>query len=254
MRFTILGSGSKGNATLIQSGLTTVMVDCGFTLKESERRLQRIGVKPTEITAILVTHEHGDHIVGVGPLARKYNIPVHMTRGSWVPHRMGAISQRTFFCTHTPFAIGDLGVTPFPVPHDAHEACQFTFQRSGKKLGMLTDAGMITPHIESNLMRCDALILEANHDSQMLRDGPYPPALQARVSGDLGHLSNCQSAALLEKIDTDQLQHLVVAHLSEQNNRQEIVIDTLARASKRSPEQITIADQAMGTDWCEIGA
>lgn len=253
MRFSILGSGSKGNATLIQSGSTTVMVDCGFTIKESERRLQRVGVKPAAISAILVTHEHGDHISGVGPFARKYDIPVHMTRGSWVPHRMGKISQREFFCCHTPFTIGDLTIMPFPVPHDAREACQFTFQNNGKKLGILTDTGMITPHIESNLDNCDALILEANHDPQMLRDGPYPPSLQARVAGDLGHLCNQQSATLLEKITTDQLQYLIAAHLSEQNNLQEIAINALSLASGRPAEQIYVADQKLGIDWCEIG-
>jgi len=252
MRFTMLGSGSKGNATLVQSGSTTVMVDCGFTIKEAVRRLERVGVKPAEISAILVTHEHGDHISGVGPFARKYHIPVHMTRGSWVPHRMGNLPQHHLFCCHSPFTIGDLIITPFPVPHDAREACQFTFQNSGKKLGILTDTGMITPHIEESLDGCDALILETNHDVQMLRDGPYPPSLQARVGGDLGHLSNQQSAALIEKIDTSRLQHLVLAHLSEQNNLPEHAITALSGASNRPKEQIYVADQGLGVGWCEI--
>jgi len=252
MRFTILGSGSKGNATLVQSGSTTLMIDCGFTIKETERRLERVGVKPAAITAILITHEHGDHISGVGPFSRKYPIPVYMTRGSWVPHRMGNLPQQHFFCSHTPFTIGELTVTPFPVPHDAREACQFTFKAGARKLGMLTDTGQITPHIESNLNGCDALIIETNHDPQMLRDGPYPPSLQARVGGNLGHLSNQQSAALLSKIDTSRLQHLVAAHLSEQNNLREHAIIALSHASDRPAEQIAVADQKLGVDWCEI--
>jgi phosphoribosyl 1,2-cyclic phosphodiesterase len=254
MRFTILGSGSKGNATLVHSGATIVMVDCGFTIKETERRLERAGVKPAALSAILVTHEHGDHISGVGPFARKYQIPVHMTRGSWVPHRMGNLPQQHLFCCHTPFTIGELTIMPFPVPHDAREACQFTFRSNGKKLGILTDTGMITPHIEENLSGCDALILETNHDCQMLRDGPYPPSLQARVGGDLGHLSNQQSAALLERIDTSHLQHLVLAHLSEQNNRPEHAISALSGASNYPGEQISVADQEHGLSWREISA
>ncbi|MDH3354693.1 MAG: MBL fold metallo-hydrolase [Chromatiales bacterium] len=252
MRFAILGSGSKGNATLIQSDSTTIMLDCGFTIKETERRLERVGTKPAELSAILVTHEHGDHISGIGPFVRKYHIPVYMTRGSWIPHRMGNIPQHHFICCHSPFTIGDLTITPFPVPHDAREACQFTFQNSGKKLGVLTDTGMITPHIEENLDGCDALILEANHDLQMLREGPYPPSLQARVNSDLGHLNNQQSAALLKKIDTGRLQHLVVAHLSEKNNRPEHAINALNNACQRPKEQIIVADQELGLDWCEI--
>lgn len=252
MRFTILGSGSKGNATLVQSGSTTIMVDCGFTIKESVRRLEIAGIQPAAITAILVTHEHGDHISGVGPFARKFQIPVHMTRGSWIPHRMGKLPQQQLFCSHTPFIIGELTITPFPVPHDAREPCQFTFEGGGKKLGMLTDTGMITPHIESNLNGCDALILETNHDLQMLRDGPYPPSLQTRVGGDLGHLNNQQAAALLTKIDTSRLQHLVAAHLSEQNNRQEHVIEALSSACGRPQGQIVVANQTQGIDWCEI--
>ncbi|MCW8982911.1 MAG: MBL fold metallo-hydrolase [Gammaproteobacteria bacterium] len=252
MRFSMLGSGSKGNATLVQSGTTTVMVDCGFTIKETERRLQRLNVKPAEICAILVTHEHGDHISGVGPFARKYHIPVHMTRGSWVPHRMGNLPQHHIFCCHSPFEIGELTIQPFPVPHDAREACQFTFRNNGKKLGILTDTGKITPHIEESLDGCDALILETNHDLQMLRDGPYPPSLQARVGGDLGHLSNQQSAALLEKIETGRLQHLVIAHLSEQNNLAEHAISALSTSGNYPQEQIAVADQEQGLSWCEI--
>ncbi len=252
MRFTILGSGSKGNATIVQSGSTTIMIDCGFTIKESVRRLELVGIKPAAINAILVTHEHGDHISGVGPFARKFQIPVHMTRGSWIPHRMGKLPRQQLFCSHTPFTIGELTITPFPVPHDAREPCQFTFESGGKKLGILTDTGKITPHIEGHLDRCDALILETNHDLQMLRDGPYPPALQLRVGGDLGHLNNQQAATLLEKIDTSHLQHLVAAHLSEQNNRQECAIAALSSACGRPKEEIVVANQEYGLDWCEI--
>ena len=252
MRFTILGSGSKGNATLVQSGSTTIMIDCGFTIKESVRRLELVGIKPAAITAILVTHEHGDHISGVGPFARKFQIPVHMTRGSWVPHRMGKLPQQHLFCSHTPFTIDKLTITPFPVPHDAREPCQFTFESEGKKLGILTDTGMITPHIEAHLHNCDALILETNHDLQMLRDGPYPPSLQSRVGSNLGHLNNRQAAALLTKINTGQLQHLVAAHLSEQNNSQQHAIATLSDACGRPQEQIVVANQEQGVGWCEI--
>lgn len=219
LRFASLGSGSRGNATLIQSTGTTVLVDCGYPARELARRCEWLGVDPVGIDAILVTHEHGDHIRGVGAVARKYRLPVWMTHGTRRAHDCGELPECRLFGSHDgPFRIGDLVVTPVPVPHDAREPCQYTFASDGLSLGLVTDLGSLTPALISALDGVDALLLECNHDPEMLANGPYPPSLQARVGGRYGHLSNQQAAELLRRIDHQRLQHLVAAHLSEKNN------------------------------------
>lgn len=252
MRFALLGSGSKGNATLVEKGATRLLVDNGFSLKELERRLGRIGVEAGDLSAILVTHEHSDHISGVGPLARKYKIPVWMTPGTWKRQRTGEIPELSLFNCHQDFSIGGIQVHPFPVPHDAREPAQFVFSDGDKRLGVLTDTGMITPHIEVQLNGCDALILECNHDSEMLRSGPYPAALQKRVAGQLGHLSNDQAEAVISAIECSRLQHLVAAHLSEQNNLPQLAREALSRGLDCETQWIALADQNEGLDWREI--
>lgn len=249
MRFALLGSGSRGNALLVEQGDTTVMVDCGFTLRESERRLARLGKAPQSINAILVTHEHSDHVGGVALLARRYNIPVWMTPGTAANHDSGELPELHLFNCHEPFAIGSLEVSPFPVPHDAREPSQFVFGNGDRRLGVLTDVGRTTPHIESCLSGCHALVLECNHDPQMLADGPYPPMLQRRVGSDLGHLSNPQSAALLQRLDLSRLIALVGAHLSEKNNTPQLARQALCEGLGCEPEWIGLADQSHGAPW-----
>lgn len=255
MRFALLGSGSKGNATLVEHNGTRLLVDCGFSVRELERRMQRLGVMADTLSAILVTHEHNDHIGGVGALARKYKLPVWLTAGtaSAAGKRLGELPRQQLLNCHSDFSIQELQVTPFPVPHDAREPCQFVFSDGNRRLGVLTDTGRSTQHIEQQLDACDALILESNHDSEMLRNGPYPPRLQARVGGELGHLSNVQSAMILKRIDTSRLQHLVAAHLSEQNNLPELAVAALSEALDCEPQWIALADQQSGLDWREIG-
>ena len=254
MRFSLLGSGSKGNATLIEHAGTRILVDCGFSLRETEHRLARLGLAGGDLSAILVTHEHQDHLGGVGPVARKYRLPVWLSRGTWhaAAHRLGSLPELNMLNSHTDFAIEALQVHPFPVPHDAREPCQFVFSDGNKQLGLLTDTGRVTPHIAQQLDACDALILECTHDEQMLRNGPYPPALQARVAGGQGHLSNAQAAALLAQLKHAALQHLVAAHLSEQNNHPELVSQALSEVLGCEPGWIALADQAKGLDWREI--
>lgn len=255
MRFALLGSGSKGNATLVEQGRTRLLIDCGFSLKELERRMSRLGVEVSSLSAVLVTHEHNDHIAGVGALARKYGKPVWLSAGTArnAGKRLGLIPQRQQLNCHNDFSVGELQVTPFPVPHDAREPCQFVFSDGDKRLGLLTDTGRSTQHIEQQLSGCDALILESNHDNEMLRNGPYPPRLQARVGGELGHLSNDQAAAILQRIDCTSLQHLVAAHLSEKNNLPALASSALSSALGCEPEWIALADQGQGLDWREIG-
>jgi len=254
MRFALFGSGSKGNATLVEHGQTRLLVDCGFSVRELERRMARLGVSGDSLSAILLTHEHNDHVGGAGALARKYRLPVWLTAGTAkaAAPRLGELPEHRELNCHSEFAIGDLSVTPFPVPHDAREPCQFTFSDGARRLGLLTDTGRGTQHIETQLNGCDALILESNHDTEMLRNGPYPPRLQQRIGGGLGHLSNDQAAALLQRLDTSALQHLVAAHLSETNNLPELALQALSTALGCETEWISLADQELGLSWREI--
>lgn len=252
MRFASLGSGSRGNATLVSQEKTTLLVDCGFSARETEKRLQRAGMDASKLTAIVITHEHADHINGIRVLARKYRLPVYATAGTAGCLSADLADLITEFSSHEVFNIDDIEVNPFPVPHDAREPSQFVFNDGQHRVGILTDLGMTTPLIEQALSSCDALLLEANHDMEMLDNGEYPDHLKYRVSGRFGHLNNVQSAKLLEKIDTSRLQHIVAMHLSEKNNSPNIVTPLFAQALECDQSWITIAEQDTGFDWREV--
>lgn len=252
MRFALIGSGSKGNGTLIEHGRTRLLIDCGFTLRETETRLQRLQQEPASLDAILVTHEHGDHLRGVGLLARRYGVPVWATRGTVNGNLPGKVPTLNLFDVHQKLTIGDIEIQPFPVPHDAREPCQFVFSDGNRRLGLLTDTGSSTPHIHASLSGCDALILECNHDPQMLADGPYPSGLKKRVGGAYGHLSNAQAAQILTDIETGRLQYLVAAHLSDKNNTPALARQALAGALGCRPREIEVACQEQGTDWRDV--
>jgi phosphoribosyl 1,2-cyclic phosphodiesterase len=254
MKFASIGSGSRGNATVITHNKTTVLVDCGFSARETEKRLQRLKIDASELTAIVVTHEHADHINGVRVLARKYRLPVYATAGTAGCLTTDVMDLVSEFSCHENFTIGDIEVRPFPVPHDAREPSQFVFHDGQYKLGLLTDVGSITPVIEAALTACDALLLEANHDVEMLDNGEYPEHLKYRVAGRFGHLNNVQSAKLLEKIDTSRLQHIVAMHLSEKNNSPSIVSPLFAEALNCDLSWIAIAEQETGFDWRELSS
>lgn len=249
MRFASLGSGSKGNATLVEYGSTRLLIDCGFLLREAEARLDRLGITPASLSGILVTHEHADHIGGVSRLARKHNIPVWMTSGTrngWEDPHVPVLNKLN---PHERFTVGDIEVQPFPVPHDAREPCHYVLHGGGKRVGVLSDAGSVTPFMRECLSGCDALMLEFNHDSEMLANGPYPPKLRDRVGGNLGHLSNAQSAALLQQIDVSRLQVLVLTHLSEKNNTPELARAAACAALGRDESWMICAHQERGLDW-----
>lgn len=252
MRFASLGSGSRGNATLITSGKTTLMIDCGFSAREAVKRLQQLNIDPASLSAILITHEHADHMAGVRVMARKFNLPVYTTPGTagCLPEDVAGYIHE--FNCHEKFVIDDIEVEPFPVPHDAREPSQFVFSDGAVRVGLLTDVGSITPLIETTLSACDALLLEANHDLTMLEQGDYPDHLKRRVGGRLGHLNNVQSAALLEKIDTSRLQHIMAMHISEKNNCPSIAVHLLANALGCEHDWIGVADQEAGFDWREV--
>ena len=251
MRFASLGSGSKGNATLVEAGATLVMIDCGFSLRETVKRLARLGVEPAQLDGILVTHEHTDHCKGVSALSSKYQVPVYLTHGTHGSGRCdGAHHYHRFNC-HEYFSIGCLDIRPVAVPHDAREPCQFHVSHGGLSLGVLTDLGSITPHVVESFSNCDGLVLELNHDVQMLQEGVYPYHLKRRVGGDWGHLNNHQGARLLEEIGHETLQQLVVAHISEKNNSREKAERALGEVLP-SLEGVTWAEQAAGFDWLEL--
>jgi phosphoribosyl 1,2-cyclic phosphodiesterase len=251
LRFASLGSGSGGNATLVCCGDTRVLIDCGFGLRETERRLLRCGVTPESLSAVLVTHEHTDHIKGVGPLARKYETPVHMTSGTYVSRNYGRIPNLHLIQSYQAFSVGSLAVQPVPVPHDAREPAQYVFKHNGKQLGILTDLGSITPHVVEAYSRCDSLLVEANHDPIMLATGPYPPSLKARVAGPWGHLSNQQAVDFLRQLEVNRLQHLVVGHISRKNNSVERAAEALD-AAVSGIHKVHYACQDEGFDWLDI--
>jgi phosphoribosyl 1,2-cyclic phosphodiesterase len=249
VRFAWLSSGSRGNAALVESDGSCVMVDCGLGMKSVQARLALLGRKPSEIDAILVTHEHSDHIGGVAPFARKHGIRVLATPGTARGFRLTPPPCLEHISPHEPFSVGALEITPVPVPHDANEPCQFVFTDGAVKLGVITDLGRITPHLVAMLHGCDGLALESNYDEAMLANGPYPATLKQRVGGDLGHLSNAQAAELLSLIDKSKLRHLIALHLSEHNNTPALAQAALAGALGCAPEEIGVAVQRQGLDW-----
>lgn len=254
MRFASLGSGSRGNATLVQAGATCVLVDCGLRLNELRQRLARVGVEPESLDAILVTHEHGDHVAGVGAVARRYGLPVMMSAGTFqaAARGLGELPVLRRICSHAPLEFGDLLLEPLAVPHDAREPTQFVFSDGQCRLGMLTDTGSITPFLRERLDGCEALILEFNHDEQLLMQGPYPASLKARVRGRLGHLGNHQAAGLLRELDTSRLRRLTAAHLSEQNNTVERVRAAASEALGCEPDWVQVASQDMPGPWLDV--
>ncbi|MEW6313692.1 MAG: MBL fold metallo-hydrolase [Pseudomonadota bacterium] len=254
MRFASLGSGSEGNALLVQAGATCIMLDCGFGIAETVLRLARLGLSPEDVDAILITHEHEDHSGGVARFSGKFGIPVWMSCGSWrmLGDEFGAVTVNRIEGQQR-FHIGDIDLTPYTVPHDAREPLQFVFGDGARRLGVLTDAGSITSRIRSVLDGCDALVLECNHDLEMLRNGRYPPSLKQRISSRLGHLANDEAAGLLSDIECGRLQHIVAAHLSRQNNTPDLARAALAGALNCALEWIGVADQDGGLDWREIG-
>jgi len=251
MRIASLGSGSKGNATLVQHRETTLLVDNGFSLRKFMQRLDRFEIEPDAIDAVLLTHEHGDHSGGVERLCANYAIPLWTAVGTARAALAPGFEYNRLLAGHA-ITIGQIEVLPVTVPHDANEPLQFIFHQidNGKRLGILTDTGHVTRHILDAFASLDALLLEFNYDADMLASGPYPESLKQRVGGNHGHLSNEQSLELLRRIDTSSLGCLSAAHISEKNNTTAIV-DSLIRQLDEVPTPI-LADQDAGFDWISI--
>ena len=254
LRFKSLGSGSSGNATIVQArggtGITHLLVDCGLGLTQLDKRLRQAGMLADQIDAIFVTHEHGDHIGCARQMALRERIPVYMSHGTYM-----AIGAPDFdgllriACDSQPFEIGALQVRPFTVPHDAREPLQLTCSDGDLRLGLLTDLGHATAHVLEQLAGCQSLLLECNHDPQMLADSIYPPFLKRRVAGAWGHLANEAAAAIALAIQPRGLRQVMAAHLSEQNNRPEVVRRVLASTLGCAEADILVADGPNGSGW-----
>lgn len=252
MRFASVGSGSAGNCMVIEQAHTRLLLDCGFSANEIAKRLQALDLKPEQISGILVTHEHDDHAKGAFKFAAKFNVPVWLSHGSLrmcERYMSAAPIQINIIDSHTLFSIEDIEINPYPVPHDAREPTQFTFSDGNYKLGVLTDAGSSTAHIEHVLSGCDALVLECNHDLGMLENGPYAWTLKKRVGSRLGHLDNQSAAALLAKLDNGKLKHILAAHLSAKNNTADLAKKALSQVLNCAQDWVGIAEQESGFAW-----
>lgn len=246
-RFASLGSGSRGNGTVVEIGGERLLVDCGFTLKQAEARLARIGLKPADLSAILVTHEHSDHVGGVGALAYKYAIPTFASFGTLESASRNASLIGSAINAHTSFAIGAVEVQPVVVPHDAREPTQFVFRHAGVAIGVISDLGCVTPFVVEQYRNLDGLLMESNYDLSMLLRGRYPERVKRRIAGDLGHLGNDQAAAFLSSVANPALR-VVVGHVSEENNHPDLLAETFADHAERVAE-LTFATQDRGANW-----
>lgn len=255
LRFKSLGSGSTGNATLVEvAGRKPVrlLVDCGLGQKRLALRLAGAGLITDDIDAIFITHEHSDHIGCTRQFAKRHRVPVWMSRGTYEgigsPDFDGLLNTAR---DGEAIDLGALQIMPFTVPHDAREPLQLTCTDGTAKLGILTDLGHATAYLLDHLALCDALLLECNHDCELLALSAYPPFLKRRVGGMYGHLSNTAASAIARSVVHSGLKHLVAAHLSEKNNRPELAHRAMSEALGDSTE-VVIADANAGTRWLEI--
>lgn len=251
MRIASLGSGSKGNATLVQYQQTTLLVDCGFSLKQFVQRLSRLDMEPSDIDAVFMTHEHRDHSGGVARLCAKHGIPLWTAIGT-ARAVLGEDFEFNALVAGVSLTIGGIEVLPVTVPHDASEPLQFVFRQldNNRRLGILTDTGHITSHIVNSYSALNGLLLEFNYDPLMLENGPYPYSLKQRVGGDLGHLSNDQSIDMLRQIDTASLDCLIAAHISEKNNSPSLVASRIEQVADLPIPVIACQEEGFG--WISI--
>lgn len=249
-RLASLGSGSRGNGTLVDIGGEHILVDCGFSLKQAEARLHKLDVRPAALSAIIVTHEHSDHAGGVAALAYKYAVPVYATYGTLkaAEARTGSLLGKVIDA-HAPWHIGAVTVTPVVVPHDAREPTQFVISHGSDRVGVISDLGHVTPFVTQMYQNLDLLLMESNHDRQMLLRGRYPERVKRRIAGDLGHLSNAQAADFLDRVAHPALR-VVIGHVSEENNHQDLLDETFAPFLDRV-DQLDYANQPGGVGWVE---
>ncbi|PZP31212.1 MAG: MBL fold metallo-hydrolase [Roseateles depolymerans] len=260
MRFRSLGSGSGGNATLIEASQgitqTRLLVDAGFSERELVRRLARAGLEPADLDALFITHEHGDHVGCSVAFAQRHRLPLITSRGTWRAIGSDRLDTKLLHLTASEARLewGDLALLPFAVPHDAQEPLQLVVEDGQHRLGIVTDLGCAPESVSTALSGCAALLLECNHDEELLRNGPYPASLKRRILGTHGHLSNAAAADLLARCRHARLGPVVAAHLSDRNNTPALATQALAGALDGLPADITVADPTEGTDWIPVPA
>jgi len=254
MYFSVLGSGSKGNSVYIESGKTSILIDAGFSGKEIGARLQSIGRRIEDLDALVVTHEHHDHLHGVGVLSRRCNIPVFSNYGTirGGEKLLGSLFKHTEFGTGETFQLQDFQIRTFSVSHDAADPVGFIIGNGQVTLAYCTDTGKVSRLIGQRLMGCNGLILEFNHDPQMLKDGPYSLALQRRVRSDHGHLANEAAADFLQSLLHDQLKYVILAHLSATNNHPELAMKAARNVVGDTPLQLVLASQNLSTELMSL--
>jgi phosphoribosyl 1,2-cyclic phosphodiesterase len=260
LRFKSLGSGSSGNATLVeaQSGAhtTRLLIDCGIRLRDLEARLIEAGTCAEDLDAIFITHEHGDHIGCARNFVKRHSTPIWMSQGTWLAVTDESWAQHQHLlnvardgCT---IEIGALQAQPFTVPHDAREPLQLRCTDGQRHLGIATDLGHPSSHVVDALQGCHALLLEANHDPDLLQASAYPGFLKQRVAGPWGHLANHAAADLLARVKHDQLSYVLAAHLSERNNTPELARASLSEVMGCNPLDIDVADPTTGSMWIPV--
>lgn len=250
LRFCSLASGSRGNALLVEARDTLILVDCGLAFRTLESRLGDVGRSAADIDAVLITHEHSDHMSGLATFMRRVQCPVFSTHGT--ARSFDDVRDHRVVRYGSEFTVGNVRVHPFPVPHDAREPVQYRFEADGLTLGILTDTGHISTHVAQTLASVDALAVEFNHDLDSLRNGPYPEHLKARVGSNFGHLNNTQAAGLVDQLELERLRWVVALHMSENNNSPEHVDRSVLDVRDRADFDFRQATQGVPTDWFEV--
>lgn len=252
MRFASLGSGSRGNGTVVSEGDTHILLDCGFGYQDAVKRLARLGLEPSALSAVVVTHEHSDHWAGVVNLASRHDLPVYASRGTWI--EVGHARLNHTHVVRGVFHVGEIRVQPVTVPHDAREPIQCVFESKRSRLGVLSDLGSVSPHVLQAYAELDALSVEFNHDWALLQEGPYPAFLKKRVGGDYGHLNNEQARDFVAAVAGERLKTVVACHVSETNNEVRHVEAALEQALSGHRAERRVASQAEGMEWIEVGS
>ncbi len=255
MRFCVLGSGSSGNSMVIESGEERILVDAGFSCREIERRLEKVGIAANRFSAVVLTHEHGDHSRGAPRFSRRHGVPIHATRGTLSALRLPlhCPAPQTIESGRR-YEVGSFSIEPFEVPHDAREPVGLVLESAGCRLGIAADLGRRSSGAWNSLRGLDALVLETNHDIEMLQSGPYPWPLKKRIAGDKGHLSNRDAADGLRELVSERLQWVVLYHLSRTNNMPLLAHEKVARVLSLGSgrTEICVSEQSRPTPWLRV--
>ena len=260
MKFSVLGSGSKGNATYLETAGTAILIDAGMSGIELQRRLNAIGVELSSLHAIFLTHEHNDHIHGAGVLSRRVKIPVYANPAtlSAANNALNKLAAYKEFDTGSTFHFRNLEIHPFSISHDAADPVGFRISDAKNSFGYCTDTGRVSQLMKQRLSACQALVIESNHDAEMLKNGSYPPYLKQRIRSSQGHLENGEAAAFMKDLLHNGLEHVVLAHLSEENNDPEIAYQVMAAALGRDLDKldanvrISVAEQYRAGELIEL--